>query len=71
MSEIVPLWQISATPRSMRLADDLIGQHRRAIEEIHEAVAIRTEEGQVAGAVEQLARQPPPGVGAELGETRA
>jgi hypothetical protein len=35
----------------------LIGHHGHAIEEIDEAVAVRAEEGQGAGACEQLARE--------------
>ncbi len=49
VSAMVPLWQMSATPRSMARPDDLIGHHRHAVEEIDEAVAVRAEEGQVAG----------------------
>jgi hypothetical protein len=54
-----------------RLAHDLIGQHRRAIEEIHESVAVRAEEGQFAGLLEELAIQPASDFRAELAEARA
>ena len=52
----MPLWQMSATPRSTGGSDDLIGHHRHSIEEIHEAVAVRTEEGQVAGTARRSSR---------------
>ena len=47
---MVPLWQMSATPRSRRRPTTWSGQQRRAVEEIDEAVAVRAEERQVAGA---------------------
>ena len=46
---MVPLWQMSATPRAGRAPTTWSGQQRRAVEEIDEAVAVGAEIGQAAG----------------------
>jgi hypothetical protein len=49
---------------------DLIRHHRDAVEEVHEAVTVRPEEGQSAGIAGELSSEPMAGLGARLGEAR-